>query len=175
MKRHAMTLVELLVVIAIIGILIAMSLPAIQVVREAARRASCQNKIRQIAFALENHHSSFNHFPHGWNAKHGIGQSGWGWMAYSLPFVEQKGIHDRIDFDVRLTDPLHQDLITKRLELLMCPSSGDRELGTFALNGTSPPNLTGDEAYEFPFEIARSQYVGCIGSLLEDVDPIENT
>ena len=165
MKRVAMTLVELLVVIAIIGILIALSLPAVQVVREAARRASCQNNIRQIAIALENHHSSFEHYPHGWNEKNGDSQSGWGWMAYTLPFVEQTAIFDGIDFDIRLSDPIHRELITTRLELLMCPSSGDRDLGTFGLAGVAPTSLTAEEAYEFPFEIARSQYVGCIGSL----------
>ncbi len=57
-SRFAFTLVELLVVIAIIGILVAMLLPAIQAAREAGRRASCQNTMRQWGLAMQNFHAS---------------------------------------------------------------------------------------------------------------------
>ena len=64
-KRRAFTLVELLVVIAIIGILIAMLLPAVQAVREAARNTQCKNNIRQIALAAMNYESTSMRFPPG--------------------------------------------------------------------------------------------------------------
>lgn len=93
--RLAFTLVELLVVIAIIGILIGMLLPAVQQVREAARRTQCSNNLKQWGLALHNYESSQQEFPPGC-----MWWSGWGWRAKSLPFMEQNNLYDMIDFDI---------------------------------------------------------------------------
>jgi len=100
--RRAFTLVELLVVIAIIGVLVALLLPAVQAARESARRMQCQNHLKQIGLAFQNHHDTMQHLPTGgWGWSYvgdpdggfGIDQPG-GWTYNILPFIEQKNLHD---------------------------------------------------------------------------------
>ena len=93
-KRRGFTLVELLVVIAIIGILVALLLPAIQAAREAGRRSSCQNNLKQIGIAAQNFHDINGTFPPGMTDDD---TNNFGWGAYLLPFMEQKPLYDRID------------------------------------------------------------------------------
>ena len=90
-KSRGFTLVELLVVIAIIGILVGMLFPAIQAVREAARRTSCANKIRQLALAVHNYESDRQKFPPGWNT------TGWTWSTFLLPYIEQENLYSTLD------------------------------------------------------------------------------
>lgn len=102
MKRPAFTLVELLVVIAIIGILIALLLPAVQMAREAARRSSCTNNLKQLGLALHNHESTLKHFPASWlpfPVASGASVDGWSAQAQLLPFLEQEGLYDNMDFN----------------------------------------------------------------------------
>lgn len=96
--RSAFTLVELLVVIAIIGILIGMLLPAVQQVREAARRTQCMNNLRQQGLALHNFESSYMHFPPGGSRSGQFqgGHGGYTWGYFILPYIEQNNLHGQI-------------------------------------------------------------------------------
>ena len=96
------TLVELLVVIAIIGILIGMLLPAVQQVRETARRTQCANSMRQLALAMHNYESANSHFPPGIQTidpslscpTDMMEWQSFNWSAIILPFLEQNSQFD---------------------------------------------------------------------------------
>ncbi len=95
LKRGAFTLIELLVVIAIIGVLVGLLLPAVQSAREASRRMSCQNNMKQCGLALHNYHSTFQRFP-------GIGRdstNAFSVLAQILPYAEQANLQELIDFE----------------------------------------------------------------------------
>lgn len=100
-RRKAFTLIELLVVIAIIAILIAILLPAVQQAREAARRSTCNNNMKQIGLALHNYHDAHELFPPGYvllspGSSGADGNVGWGWGAKILPFLEYKELYNEL-------------------------------------------------------------------------------
>ncbi|MES2792160.1 MAG: DUF1559 domain-containing protein [Planctomycetota bacterium] len=104
------TLIELLVVIAIIAVLIALLLPAVQQAREAARRTSCKNNMMQIGLALQNYEMSHETLPPGSVNLTGPIQSeavGYhmGWIVQILPYLDQRNVYQKIDFNVGVYDP----------------------------------------------------------------------
>ena len=120
------TLVELLVVIAIIGILIGMLLPAVQQVREAARRIDCSNRTRQLGLASLNYESAHNALPPGWRVDDGTSLTGWGWAATILPFLEAGNLNDRIDF--RGAVDANPEVLTEVVPVFLCPSDPAAEI-----------------------------------------------
>ncbi|WP_417391836.1 DUF1559 domain-containing protein [Gimesia sp.] len=105
--QRGFTLIELLVVIAIIAILIALLLPAVQQAREAARRSTCKNNLKQIGLALHNYHETHRVFPPGFidneldfsgskTADPSANNNGMGWGGFILPFMDQAPLYNQL-------------------------------------------------------------------------------
>ena len=129
-RRSGFTLVELLVVIAIIGILVALLLPAVQAVRESARRAQCMNNLRQLGLACLTFENAYEKLPPGTvrtdlSNGGGINATTPTWIARILPFLEQSNIYDKIDWNQL---PGHEGanaaLLNIPLAIVRCPSDG---------------------------------------------------
>ncbi|MCA9210603.1 MAG: DUF1559 domain-containing protein [Planctomycetales bacterium] len=121
--RKGFTLVELLVVIAIIGVLVAMLLPAVQAAREAARRSSCTNNVKQLALAFHNYHDTYKKFPAYQYPVSGVNAwQGHGALTMILPFIEQNNIYDKVDFTKSWDNGVHSALRTTHIEAFKCPS-----------------------------------------------------
>ena len=117
--RRAFTLVELLVVIAIIGILVALLLPAIQAARESARRAHCQNSLRQQGLAFHNFESARGGFP----PRRHRPSPHQGWGPYLLGYLEQQPLGDAYYLEQDFYAPDNQPYIAAPLPVFVCPSA----------------------------------------------------
>jgi prepilin-type N-terminal cleavage/methylation domain-containing protein len=129
-REAGFTLIELLVVITIIGILVSFLLPAVQAAREAARRMSCSNNLRQIGIGLQGYHAAHNCFPPGCIDPDFLRGNTLcrqiAWSAFLLPYIEQQNVHRLFDFSARYNAPSNQAATNHVITLYLCPSTNRR-------------------------------------------------
>ncbi|MBA3311721.1 MAG: DUF1559 domain-containing protein [Planctomycetota bacterium] len=165
--RRGFTLIELLVVIAIIAVLIALLLPAVQQAREAARRSSCQNNLKQLGLALHNYHDIMNTFPPGYVAGAVAPHSNrFAWSAQILPQLEQGNIAfdftALVYFNATQTDAIGNDrFISQKLAVYQCPSDNRNETETI---NSSTGSATNAGASFTNLVVSRGSYVGVYGT-----------
>lgn len=117
--RRGFTLIELLVVITIIAILIALLLPAVQAIREAAMRIQCSNNMRNVGLALHNYHQGHRKLPFACGYNKAVTGT---WVAMVLPYVEQQALYDQFDFNVKMNHRNNKTAVTTPLPLFTCPA-----------------------------------------------------
>jgi prepilin-type N-terminal cleavage/methylation domain-containing protein len=175
--RKAFTLVELLVVIAIIGVLIAILLPAVQAAREAARRMSCSNNLKQLALATHNYHDKTKSFPtNEIGVNPGVtGYWNWGGNTYNrgsflvglLPFIEQQSLYESVDTKGNTMQSMidtNTYVFEKWISTFCCPSSG--MMGIYlAETQTTATKITEPTGTNPPYNRALTSYSNCIGNV----------
>jgi len=158
LKRRAFTLVELLVVIAIIGMLVSITLPAVQKARETANRMHCQNNLKQIGLALHNFEGTYGHFPPAYvtadprqdGTLDGVsygdanrnGPPGWGWGTLLLPFLEHHALYQNLNLDLPCWATENAPFVKTKLSSFLCPSAVGGSDG-FAVEQDSGDGKTG--------------------------------
>ncbi|MEM6484573.1 MAG: DUF1559 domain-containing protein [Pseudomonadota bacterium] len=157
--RNGVSLIELLVVVAILGLLLQLLLPAVRNSREAARKITCSNNLRQIGIALNGHLATYGHTPHHQvNTEPGPGGKGmFNSLVFLLPGIEQQELYDRIDFSYHApywtskennhSDGRHAEIAGTQVESFLCP--------------LDPP---GNKAWvDHDITAANNSYVGNVG------------
>jgi prepilin-type N-terminal cleavage/methylation domain-containing protein/prepilin-type processing-associated H-X9-DG protein len=158
-RRTGFTLIELLVVIAIIAILIALLLPAVQQAREAARKTSCFNNLRQLGLALHNYHDAHSTFPSGYVYRFDPSgnAAGFSWGSMILPQLEQANVQRGLNWNVSVHDPQNLNARERHLASFLCPSDtvsensfvemqpGERYAMASYAASFGPPDLDADQ------------------------------
>jgi prepilin-type N-terminal cleavage/methylation domain-containing protein len=129
------TLVELLVVIAIIGVLVAMTMPALMASREAGRRNLCAAHLAQLMLAVQAYESAFELYPAGVvnpdgpvrNQAQGLHQ---GWTLHLLPYLDEQNAYDKVDFKESVYAPANEAVRAYWPRILICPSEPNDVSGT---------------------------------------------
>jgi prepilin-type N-terminal cleavage/methylation domain-containing protein/prepilin-type processing-associated H-X9-DG protein len=137
-RPNAFTLIELLVVIAIIAILIGLLLPAVQKVREAAARSSCQNNLKQIGIALHSYHDPNGGFPS--NVRPDATSTvRVRWATHLLPYLEQDNLFNNVDLSVNWHQPANlKPGFSARVKTFECPAAPNGQL----IDGAPETNWT---------------------------------
>ena len=175
-KLRGFTLIELLVVIAIIAILVALLLPAVQQVREAARKSQCQDHLHNLGIGMHSYESSFKTLPPGIVSRipnnltsSEVGM--WAWGAMILPNIEQAPLYSQLNPGQMLPEqvlatPAGQRAMQSPIDVFRCPSDPGQELNTY--DNTQPGHeMAGNQYSRFVTDgtnkiaIAMSNYIMC--------------
>jgi prepilin-type N-terminal cleavage/methylation domain-containing protein/prepilin-type processing-associated H-X9-DG protein len=136
--RSAFTLIELLVVIAIIGVLVALLLPAVQKVREAANRMKCTSNLHNLGLAFHQYENTHGRFPPG----HVVGPYppagvtaavNQNWGPFLLSFIEQQALANQYHWDLFHYDPANQPVTSTHLKIMQCPSAEPDRVMTYGV------------------------------------------
>jgi prepilin-type processing-associated H-X9-DG protein len=155
----------LLVVIAIIGILVALLLPAVQAAREAARRTTCTNNLKQIGLAIHGYHDTYQRFPIGVaGGRTSFSEQGLGWAVGLLPFLEEQNLFNRLK-------PTYEPGILRKTYTTTGAiyPGGETLLDVFRCPTSELPGLTVDVPV-YAIGYATSDYKGCNGSDASGLD-----
>jgi prepilin-type N-terminal cleavage/methylation domain-containing protein/prepilin-type processing-associated H-X9-DG protein len=152
------TLIELLVVIAIIGVLIALLLPAVQKVREAAARAKCTNNLRQLAVGCHSYHDAVQTLPQGClmqDFNQDYNAPSWSWIALILPFFEQQSLSGAAGVPTTNISSANPAAIAMQPPTLVCPSDV-RNLGAKNIDASGSTGQT--------LLVGMTNYLACNGA-----------
>lgn len=171
-----LTLIETVVSIAIVGILVAILLPAIQAARESARKAQCQNNLKQTALALQAFHDANNNLPSHYNGTSlSYPLKPWdllylhSWRAALLPYLEQSALHDSIDWHALATDRVNESVATTVVSPYICPSGASPSA---SMDWRLRPEW---RSLDDTYPVVRSDYDGLAGIwVLFEVPPVGN-
>ena len=144
--KRGFTLVELLVVIAIIGVLVSLLLPAVQAAREAARRMSCSNNLKQLGLAIHNYADVFKQFP--FHGAHFSGPCKWNGgskgsaLVKMLPFIEQRPLYDLIPFKIGNPDDNNLTLSAEAQAVVDNPIKPEQQVWNVAVGSFLCPSAS---------------------------------
>jgi prepilin-type N-terminal cleavage/methylation domain-containing protein len=161
LRRAAFTIIELLVVISIIGMLAALLLPAIQYVRESARKTQCKSNLRQVALSTSMYHDARRHFPTGYFVLYiGVGPDSraWSWLAKILPYAEENALYN--EGRVGRTTLRQSGIVDRQIPLFLCASDEYSNRGPRADAG----NLAQEAYGGHPIVVGQTNYQGVSGA-----------
>ena len=177
-RQRGFTLVELLVVIAIIGVLVALLLPAVQAAREAARRMSCTNNLRQMGLACHNFTDVRGIVPPSRVEEGGFPALGvpanafQGWAVWLLPYIEQGNLENQYDYKLHFGHANNRKAVQTQVAVFYCPSTPkknriapDFTRGSFTIQGAAAAD----------YSVCRNVDAGLVTNFPNDVDAYDNS